>query len=73
MDEHGYFSMGTNCDLLCAGQRAKKVIVQVNENMPRTFGRNFFHVSEIDAIVEENVPLSAIPVMEPNENEKDDR
>ncbi|MFY9323229.1 MAG: 4-hydroxybutyrate CoA-transferase [Syntrophomonadaceae bacterium] len=71
MDEHGYFSMGTNCDFaLPLGKRAEKVIVQVNENMPRTFGRNFFHVSEIDAIVEENVPLSAIPVMEPNENEK---
>ncbi len=38
--------------------------------MPRTFGRNFFHISEVDAIVEDTVPLQAIPVMEPNENER---
>lgn len=71
MDEFGYFSMGTNCCFaLPLGKRAEKLIVQVNENMPRTFGRNFFHVSEIDAIVEENVPLLNIPVLEPNDNER---
>jgi acyl-CoA hydrolase len=71
MDEFGYFSMGTNCDFaLPLGKRAEKLIVQVNENMPRTFGRNFFHISEIDAIIEDNVPLPNIPVLPPNDNER---
>lgn len=51
-------------------EKAEKIIVQVNENMPRTFGRNFWHVSEVDAIVEANTPLTALPVLPPNENEK---
>jgi 4-hydroxybutyrate CoA-transferase len=71
MDEFGYFSMGTNCDFaLPVGKKAQKVIVQVNENMPRTFGRNLWHVSEVDAIVEDTVPLTCLPALPPNETEK---
>ena len=33
------------------------LIVEVNENMPRVFGENIIHVSEVDAIVENHVPL----------------
>ncbi len=70
MDEFGYFSMGLSCDYAFpVAKKAEKIIVQVNENMPRTFGRNFWHVSEVDAIVEANTPLTALPVLPPNENE----
>jgi acyl-CoA hydrolase len=71
MDEFGFFSMGLSCDYgFPVAKKAEKIIVQVNENMPRTFGRNFWHVSEVDAIVEANTPLTALPVLPPNENEK---
>lgn len=71
MDDYGFFSMGTNCDYsLPIGKRAKKVIVQVNENMPRTFGRNLLHISEIDAIIEENIDLASVPPLQPNEKER---
>jgi len=71
MDEYGYFSMGLSCDYaLPVAKKAEKIIVQVNENMPRTFGRNFLHVSEVHAIVEANHPLTALPVLPPNDNEK---
>jgi itaconate CoA-transferase len=53
MDEHGYFTFGTGNDYSSAAARsAKRLIVEVNENMPRVFGRSLLHVSEVDAIVE---------------------
>jgi len=58
MDKHGYFSLGTNADYGASVIRnAHRVIVEVNENMPRTFGECSVHISEIDAIVENNQPL----------------
>ena len=38
---------------------AKRLIVEVNQNMPRVSGRSLLHVSEVDAIVENNIPLLA--------------
>jgi acyl-CoA hydrolase len=71
MDKHGYFSLGTSCDyVLPWSKTAEIVLVQVNEKMPRTFGRNFIHVSEVTAIVEETVPLATLPSVPPNENEQ---
>jgi acyl-CoA hydrolase len=44
MDKHGYFSLGVSCDYTLPWSRnADLVLVQVNENMPRTFGRNTIH------------------------------
>ena len=40
--------------------RAKKVIVQVNEQMPRVLGDSFIHVSRVDAIVEHTEPLPTL-------------
>jgi itaconate CoA-transferase len=58
MDKHGYFSLGTSCDYASTVARnCDMLIVEVNENMPRVFGENLVHVSEVDAIVENNVPL----------------
>lgn len=58
IDGDGYFSLGTNCDYTGALlKHAKKIIVQVNEYMPRTYGKNQVHVSEVDAIVELHEPL----------------
>jgi itaconate CoA-transferase len=58
MDKHGYFSLGTSCDYASTVARAcDTLIVEVNENMPRVFGENIIHVSEVDAVVENNAPL----------------
>ena len=58
MDRHGYFSLGTSCDFASTVVRdCDMLIVEVNENMPRVFGENIIHVSEVDAIVENHVPL----------------
>ncbi|AND83913.1 4-hydroxybutyrate CoA-transferase [Clostridium tyrobutyricum] len=57
-DEHGYCSFGVSNDYIHAGAEcAKLVIAEVNENMPRVFGNNFIHVSDIDYIVESSRPV----------------
>jgi itaconate CoA-transferase len=68
MDRHGYFSFGTGNDYSTKVARAAKhLIVEVNENMPRVQGDGAeLHVSEVDAIVENHVPLLELPLREPS-------
>jgi 4-hydroxybutyrate CoA-transferase len=57
-DEHGYCSYGVSVDYTKpAVESAGIVIAQVNNNMPRTHGDCYIHVSEIDYIVEHDEPL----------------
>ena len=67
IDRHGYFSFGTGNDYSTKVARAaKRLIVEVNANMPRVSGVGAeLHVSEVDAIVENNVPLLELPVRAP--------
>ncbi|MFA8300380.1 MAG: acetyl-CoA hydrolase/transferase family protein [Hyphomicrobiales bacterium] len=62
MDEHGYFSLGTNNDYgSTAARNCSKLIVEVNKNMPRVFGDSQIHISEVTALVENDVPLIEMP------------
>jgi itaconate CoA-transferase len=63
MDSHGYFSFGTGNDYSTAVARAaRRLIVEVNQHMPRVHGiAAALHVSEVDAIVENHVPLLELP------------
>jgi itaconate CoA-transferase len=67
MDRHGYFSFGTGNDYSTKVARsAKRLIVEVNQNMPRVYGDGAeLHVSEVDAIVENHVPLLELPLRGP--------
>lgn len=57
-DKHGYCSLGVSVEAtLAAIENAKTVIAQVNPQMPRTFGDGILHVSEIDYLVEVDVPI----------------
>src|ERR1700732_1532542 len=61
MDRNGYFTFGTNNDYTSTAARtAKRLIVEVNRHMPRVFGRSSLHISEVDAIVENDAPLLAL-------------
>jgi len=64
MDRHGYFTLGTGNDYSGKVARAAKhLIVEVNAQMPRVFGSMAqLHVSEVEAIVENNTPLPELPV-----------
>lgn len=57
-DDYGYMSLGASVDIaLTAAQFAKHVVVQVNDQAPRTLGDSFLHVSKADSIVEASHPL----------------
>ena len=61
MDKYGYFTFGAINDYNGAAARAcKTMVVEVNENMPRVFGDTLLHISEVDSIVENHVPLLEI-------------
>ena len=47
MDRHGYFSLGTNCDYVAPFIGRVPFFLEVNERMPRTFGRNQVHASQV--------------------------
>jgi acyl-CoA hydrolase len=52
-DEHGFMSFGVEVlASKAAAEKAKIVIAQVNEKMPRVLGDSFVHVSRIHKIVE---------------------
>ena len=58
-DEHGFMSLGVETlASKAACQMAGRVIVQVNEKMPRVLGDSFLHVNRVTKIVEatENLP-----------------
>lgn len=58
MDEHGYFCYGLGCDYTPACvEVGKTIIVEVNNNMPWTNGYNKIHISQVDHIIEADVPI----------------
>lgn len=74
IDKHGYFNFGPQCSFTRAVcDRAKIIIVEVNEQQPRSLGgyEEAIHISEVDYIVEgENLPLAQIPSPPPTEVDK---
>lgn len=73
MDEHGNFNMGPQlADMWGAIKASKKIVVEVNKNMPKAFGRQAeLNLSLIDYIVEgSNTPLAEIPNKDATEMDK---
>ncbi|MCL2367579.1 MAG: 4-hydroxybutyrate--acetyl-CoA CoA transferase [Oscillospiraceae bacterium] len=62
MDEHGYLSLALSATfervLLDEGAL---LIVEVNPQVPRTFGDTTIHISEIEALVEVDYPVPVFP------------
>lgn len=57
-DNHGFMSLGV--EVLAsktAARLAKRVVVQVNEHMPRVHGDSYLHIDDVHAIVEATEPL----------------
>ena len=60
-DEFGNMSLGISVEVnLAAALYSKKIIAQVNHNMPRVFGNSNINIKDIDAIVEYKEPLLTI-------------
>ena len=64
-DEHGFCSLGVEVGLTKSpAESAKVVFAEINEQMPRTLGDAFIHVSRIDYMVPVNYPLAELPMNE---------
>lgn len=60
-DKNGYCSLGISVDYtLPAVKMAKKVIAEVNPNMPRTHGNTFISIDEITHLVPSEEPLMEV-------------
>jgi len=70
-DEHGFCSFGVEVGVTkTAAGAAKVVIAEVNEQMPRTLGDSFIHVSKLTHIVPVSYPLPQHSMGEVTEVEK---
>lgn len=64
-DEHGFCSMGVEVGLTKSpAESAKIIIAEVNQQMPRTLGDSFIHVSRLNYLVPVNYPIPEMPMAE---------
>lgn len=62
-DEHGFCSLGVEVGLTKSpAESAKMIIAEVNQQMPRTLGDSFIHVSKLSHIVPVDYPLPELPM-----------
>ncbi|HNQ93123.1 MAG TPA: acetyl-CoA hydrolase/transferase C-terminal domain-containing protein [Anaerolineales bacterium] len=62
-DEHGFCSLGVEVGLTkSAAETAKIIIAEVNQQMPRTLGDSFIHVSRLNHIVPVDYPIVEMPM-----------
>ena len=68
MDRHGYFSAGvTDSNTEALLRCAKRVFVQVNDQMPRALLGPQIHISQVTALWEHSAPLPVLPPVEIDE------
>jgi acyl-CoA hydrolase len=56
-NRHGYFSLGTNCDYTASLIGRAPFFLEANAQMPRTFGANQVHISQVVGWAEVDYPL----------------
>jgi acyl-CoA hydrolase len=70
-DVRGYMSLSLSLvvekELI---QAADLVVLEINENLPWTLGDTQIHISEVDFVVENHVPLFELPAALPSETEQ---
>lgn len=70
-DEHGFLSLGVEVVATKASAETSKcVIAQVNNQMPRTLGDSFIHISQIHALVEVDQPLPILDNIQITDTER---
>jgi acyl-CoA hydrolase len=65
IDRHGYFSLGVSADYTSSFIGRARFFLEVTEHMPRTFGRNQLHVSQVAGWCQSDRPLVAVPPRKP--------
>lgn len=70
-DEHGFCSYGVEVGVTkTAAASARLIIAEINDQMPRTLGDSFIHISKIHVIVPVDYPLPEVPMGQINETSK---
>lgn len=64
-DRHGYVSLGTNADYVAAFIGKIPLFAEANARMPRTYGRNQIHLSQLAGWTAVDRPLIEVPPVEP--------
>jgi acyl-CoA hydrolase len=59
-DRHGYFSLGLNADYVASFVGRARFFLETNRQMPRTFGRNQVHISQVVGWSEADYPLTEV-------------
>lgn len=60
-DRHGYFSLGVSADYVSSFIGRARFFLEVNPRMPRTFGRNQIHISQVEGWCMADRPLLEVP------------
>ncbi|MEL6890103.1 MAG: acetyl-CoA hydrolase/transferase C-terminal domain-containing protein [Actinomycetota bacterium] len=69
-DRHGYFSLGVSADYVASFIGRARFFLEVTDAMPRTFGRNQVHVSQVEGWCRSDRPLVSVDPVEPDELDK---
>jgi acyl-CoA hydrolase len=59
-DRHGYFSLGVSADYTSSFIGRARFFLEVTEHMPRTFGRNQLHMSQVAGWCRSDRPLVTV-------------
>lgn len=65
-DRHGYVSLGTNADYTASLIGRAPFFCEVDPRMPRTFGDNQLHLSQVVGFCEYDAPLEEVQPAEPD-------
>jgi acyl-CoA hydrolase len=69
-DAHGHFTLGTNADYVARLIGHVPIFLEVNRHMPRTFGENQIHVSQVVGWCENDRPLVEVVPVEPDDRDR---
>lgn len=71
VDKHGYISLSLSAtyerEMI---ENADIVILEINPNMPRTFGDTIIHMNEVDYFIEVDYSVPELPIALPSEKDR---
>ncbi|GAA1299437.1 4-hydroxybutyrate CoA-transferase [Planotetraspora silvatica] len=69
-DQHGYFSLGTNADYVASFIGEVPFFLEANPQMPRSYGENQVHMSQVAGWCTADYPLSEMRSAVPDERDR---
>ncbi len=69
-DRHGYFSLGVSADYTASFIGRARFFLEATDSMPRTFGRNQIHISQVEGWCQTDRPLVEVEPKEPTATDR---